>query len=291
LKTGRKTLVWVTEGLDPSGYEDVRTFNADLDEVIDAANRNNVSIYPIDPRGLTIAREDFKQDLLKTVAFRTGGRAIVNRNELLQPALDIAHDARTYYLLGFESPHPSDGKFHPVSVRTTRPRLAITARAGYWSLTQTELASSRAAPIIVPAEVNDAMKRLADKLRPATDDFPFFRHVTPQSPTAARLLTAPVIALVRGSKEPEVVSRPEFLRSQRIVVRASLVGAQPADVVAQLLDRLGRPLTKLPVTTFAGSCDIPLTLGSLGPGDYVVLVTARRGEEQVDHYVPLRVSR
>jgi hypothetical protein len=87
------------------------------------------------------------------------------------------------------------------------------------------------------------------------------------------------------------VKRPEFARSQRVVIRAAVVGSEPVDVTAQLLDRLGRPLTPLPVTNFAGNCDIPLTLGSFGPGDYIVHVVARRGTEQVEHYVPFRVSR
>lgn len=290
LKVGRKTLLWITEGPTPYGG-DPRGLQLDIDEVLDTANRNNVAIYPVDPRGLTTLREDFKQDMLKTVAFRTSGRAIVNRNNIHDALLEVSREARAYYLLGFESPHPADGKFHAVTVRTKRPRVTIAARSGYWALTEAELASSRAAPIVVPAEVNDAMRRLADKLRPVTDDLPAMRHAPPPPAVTGRVLAAPTIALVRGAREPEPVTRPEFLRSQRIVVRAALVGTQPTDVVAQLLDRLGRPLTKLPVTSFAGSCDIPLTLGSLGPGDYVVLVTARRGDEQVDHYVPLRVSR
>ena len=75
------------------------------------------------------------------------------------------------------------------------------------------------------------------------------------------------------------------------MIRASIVGGGTVSATAQLLDRFGRALTALPVTNFGGSCDIPLTLGSLGPGDYVVHLTARRADEQVDHYVPLRVTR
>lgn len=294
LKPGRKALVWVTEGLDPAGYEgDTSGFRMDVDEVIDMANRNNVSIYPFDPRGLTTTPVDFKQDLLRGLAFRTGAQAIVNRNDFARALGQVSREARAYYLLGFESPHPADGKFHPVSVQTTRSKVRLTARAGYWALTETEVATSRAAPVVVSAEVTDAFKRLADALRPVEDDLPTSRRlIIPASPSSTpRVLSAPTFALVRGSRDPEPIKRPEFARSQRVVVRAAVVGSEPVDVTAQLLDRLGHPLTALPVTNFAGNCDIPLTLGSFGPGDYIVHVVARRGAEQVEHYVPFRVLR
>lgn len=296
LKPGRKALLWVTEGLDPSGYEgDGTGFRMDVDEVIDMANRNNVSIYPVDPRGLTTAPPDFKQEMLRGLALRTGAQAIVNRNDIGRALAQVSREARAYYLLGFESPHPADGKFHPVVVRTTRSKVHLTARAGYWALSEVEVATSRAAPVVVAAEVTDAFKRLADALRPVEDDLPTWRHGITLPPASAssspRVLLTPTFALVRGARDPEPVKRPEFARSQRVVVRAAVVGSDPIDVTAQLLDRLGRPLTPLPVANFAGNCDIPLTLGSFGPGDYIVHVVARRGTEQVEHYVPFRVSR
>ena len=296
LKTGRKTLVWITEGIDPSGYQgDGTGFRYDVTEVTDSANRNNVSIYPVDPRGLLTTPPDIKQETLRDVAYRTGGDAIVNRNNVAPALEQILRTTRAYYLLGFESPHPADGKFHPISVRTTRSKVTIAARSGYWSLSATEEATSRVAPIIVPDEVNAALAHLAESLRPAESvDVPPARHVlsdpAPRSP-AARIVATPTIAVVRGSHEPEPVARAEFARSQRIVIRATIVGGGNVDATAQLLDRLGRPLTTLPVTVFGGSCDIPLTLGSLGSGDYVVHITARRADDQVDRYVPLRVTR
>src|SRR5579871_1981600 len=248
LKIGRKTLLWVTEGLDPAGYEGATTsFRMDLDEVIDAANRNSVSIYPIDPRGLTTAPADAHQEILRDIAFRTGADAIVNRNDITRALASVSRASRAYYLLGFESPHPADGKFHPVAVRTTRAKVKIAARTGYWSLSEAEVATSRVAPVVVPAQVTEALTHLADALRPAFEDDQTVRHV-PTLQAASPILSAPTFAVLRGAREPELAKRPEFARSQRIVVRATLVGGQPVAVTAQLLDRLGRPLTSLPVT-------------------------------------------
>src|SRR5262249_35565109 len=157
---------------------------------------------------------------------------------------------------GFESPHPADGKFHSVSVRTRRANVKISARTGYWSLTEAEVATSRVVPVVVPAEVTEALNRLADALPAAAHGLPASRHVMIR-PATFPVLAAPTFEVVRGPQELEPAPRPEFARSQRVVVRAALVGGQPVDVAVQLLDRLGRPLTRLPVTTFAGSCDIP----------------------------------
>jgi VWFA-related protein len=291
LKTGRKTLVWVTEGVDPAGYEGGSSaFRVDLDDLVDAANRNSVSIYPVDPRGLMTTAADYRQEILREIAFRTGAQAIVNTNMIARALTEMTRQSRAYYLLGFESPHPSDGKFHAVTVKTTRARVKISARTGYWSLSEAEVATSRVAPVIVPAEVNAALTRLAEALRPSTEVVEPAHHVM-MAPPFARIVSAPTFALQRGARDPELVAQPAFARSQRVVVRAPIVGGEPVDVTAQLLDRLGRPLTALTVTTFAGSCDIPLTLGSFGPGDYVVHIVARRGTEQVEHYAAFRVNR
>ena len=34
-------------------------------------------------------------------------------------------------MLGYSSPHPGDGKFHSIRVRTTNPTYKVRARNGY----------------------------------------------------------------------------------------------------------------------------------------------------------------
>ena len=65
-------------------------------DVFDTANRQNTSIYPVDPRGLaaveygiTRCQSDDRPhhlnaslDTLRTLAGNTDGRAIINRNDL-----------------------------------------------------------------------------------------------------------------------------------------------------------------------------------------------------------------
>jgi hypothetical protein len=101
----------------------------------------------------------------------------------------------------------------------------------------------------------------------------------------------PTFAVVQARASAQIALRPEFSRGQRIAIRAPLEGVPPPVVAAQLLDRMGRKLTDLPVSISDGICDVPLILGSLAPGDYVVQFEARRGEVRVEQFVALRVIR
>jgi hypothetical protein len=58
-----------------------------------------------------------------------------------------------------------------------------------------------------------------------------------------------------------------------------------------LLDRRGQPLTELPVTPAGETSELRLMLGSLGPGDYVIELTARTGGEVAQQFVAVRVVR
>src|SRR5204863_8528922 len=100
-------------------------------------NRNNTSIYAVDPRGLAVFeydvstgvslqtdRKDLTQsiDSLRVLADNTDGRAIVNRNDLAAGMKQIMRDASGHYLLGYTSTAaPTDGKLHGIDVKGKRP--------------------------------------------------------------------------------------------------------------------------------------------------------------------------
>src|SRR6185503_8364204 len=110
---------------------------SDLREVYDTANRQNVAIYAVDPRGLPGFEFDINEgiglqtdskylnstmDTLRELSENTDGRAIVNRNDLAMGMKQITRDSSAYYLLGYNSSQtPSDGKFHDIKVRVKRP--------------------------------------------------------------------------------------------------------------------------------------------------------------------------
>ncbi|HTV00092.1 MAG TPA: VWA domain-containing protein [Luteitalea sp.] len=156
--------------VDPMGAmaEDRRRFFGDMDirqlmrDVTTDANRNNVSMYMLDPRGLAGFEYDINegvgltadgnslrttQDSLRVMADETDGRAIVNRNDLGAGLAQMMRDASAYYLLGYSSQAaPTDGRFHQIRVRVKRPGVEVRARRGYWALRADEAATAMAAP-------------------------------------------------------------------------------------------------------------------------------------------------
>jgi len=147
---------------------------SDLREIYDTANRNNVAIYAVDPRGLPVFEFDINEgvnistdstyltstmDTLRVLAENTDGRAIVNRNDLAAGMKQITRDSSAYYLIGYNSSTaPSDGKFHEIKVRVKRSGLQVRARKGYWALNQEQTARALAPPKpAVPKPVEAAL--------------------------------------------------------------------------------------------------------------------------------------
>jgi VWFA-related protein len=298
LKQGRKTVLFVSEGFAQPISE--------MQDVLQAANRANVAIYPVDWRGLTMAFDrgptrgqvmaglTSAREMLRALALETGGRAIVDRNDI-DGALDqIVRDASAYYLIAYESPRPDDGKFHRVTVRVKRPRATVFARPGYWAFKREQTTETASVLVAVSPAVQTAMNHLADSLRPDTDEPGASRRriVMPQPPAApavARLLAPPTIAVVQGRTVGEPAVRWEFRRTDTLAVRAATIGTPV--VTARLLDRLGRHLVDLPITVTEGACQLTLPLGSLAQGDYVIELSALANTEAVQQLVAFRVVR
>jgi hypothetical protein len=150
----------------------------DLQNVYREANRDNASIYALDPRGLAPfeygidqgvgARMDSRmlsqmQDTLRVLADETDGRAIINQNDMSKGLAQLARDSSHYYLIGYTSNRaPSDGKFHEIKVSVDRPGVSVRARRGYWALTAEETARAKApASTTRPGPAPEVMKALA----------------------------------------------------------------------------------------------------------------------------------
>ena len=301
IKQGRKTIVFVSEGF-AQRVDDVR-------DLYQAANRANVAFYPVDPKGLTMSNGRTTsgqmmngmmsdRDALEALALETGGRAIIQKNDLSAALGQVIRDSRAYYLIAYESPHPDDGKFHKVSVRVKRPRATVFARSGYWAFKRGENSvgptpTLAAVPPAVPPAVQAGVDRLGDSLRPDAEEPAEGRRraIMPRAADVAPapLLTPPTIAVVRGRVVGDPVSRREFHRTDTLVIRAQ-TKRTPA-VSARLLNGRGQPLTDLPVTPGADACELRLALGNLGPADYVIEFTARFGDETAQQYIAFRVVR
>jgi VWFA-related protein len=155
---------------------------SELQEIFVEANRNNTSIYAVDPRGLAAFEYDINQnvglqvdrkhldaalDTLRALADNTDGRAIINRNDLASGMKQIIRDSSGYYLIGYNSTQaPTDGKFHEIKVRVTRRGVDVRARKGYWAYTAEDAARANApAKPEVPADISAALSTIAEPVR------------------------------------------------------------------------------------------------------------------------------
>jgi hypothetical protein len=149
-------------------------------EAVDAAMRSNVSVYGIDPGGLTGGDDAssnyfapaspslgpraserelrMNQDSLRELSERTGGVAVVGRNDLAAAFDRIVTDNSAYYVLAYRSPaHARDGRFHKISVRVDRPGLVTRARSGYLSPNGKGPAAAPPDPAAPSSEIRDAL--------------------------------------------------------------------------------------------------------------------------------------
>lgn len=154
----KKALIWFTADAGGSGTDNL----AWLRSASNAAVRSNVSIYPVDVRGLKATvpggdastasvrgsgmfsgrqqnteRDRFSgsQDTLVTVAEETGGKALIDNNDLGAGVTLAKRDLRSYYVLGFYSNDDRrDGKYRKIDVKLN-PKIAASLdyRSGYYA--------------------------------------------------------------------------------------------------------------------------------------------------------------
>jgi len=154
IKGRRKMLLLFSESLrvDMQKVVDYRGGTLSLAEedahkAITAATRNNVTIYPIDPRGLTpdgglgedesaptvdsIGRMETSQGM-RALGAVTGGFSVVNSNSFDAAFSRIVRENSSYYVMGYSSTNDRrDGRYRRLQVRVRRPGLQVRARAGY----------------------------------------------------------------------------------------------------------------------------------------------------------------
>jgi VWFA-related protein len=93
------------------------------DEAIKATARNNVSVYVIDPRGLTGPPGDWS----KSFADATGGYAWGRTNNFGAATDQIFKESARYYLIGYTAPS-NDNRLHRIDVKVERKGVTVRSR-------------------------------------------------------------------------------------------------------------------------------------------------------------------
>jgi VWFA-related protein len=118
----------------------------ELGELTRQANRANVTMYTIDPRGL-VGMGDIdqqvdpqqwnefvrkSQDSLRVIAEETGGIAVVNQNDYSKALKRIDAETSDYYVLGYISKNPDPTKRRrQIDVKVTRKDASVWFRKEY----------------------------------------------------------------------------------------------------------------------------------------------------------------
>jgi hypothetical protein len=256
-------------------------------EVIERANRQNVTFYGIDARGVgagldeaieiagipdgtnddTAIRNEVRrgQDSLRVVSEQTGGFAIVERNDLNASFERVVQDNSSYYVLGYYSSNEKpDGRFHKVEVRVSRPGLRVQSRNGY------------TAPKGKPA-TNVPNPQLSQEIRDA------LANPIPNSGVGLTITAAPFSG--PGSKSSVALVVEVDPRALRFVEKDGRF-SEGLDVHVLAFDQNGKMQdggrTNAPMELGARTADAVKTAGfrvtrrlTLSPGRYLLRVAAR----------------
>jgi VWFA-related protein len=165
-RPGRKNLIWFTGHVPPSVYangsamggslHDSESFVFNYSKATEALTLGDVSVYPIDTRGLQTdpawsaansgppsnhsasnfaATQFFQHSDLQAVAEATGGRAFYNTNGIKQVISEVVDAGSTYYTLSYYPTNKQwDGRYRKLKLETTQPRLQLEYRRGYYAL-------------------------------------------------------------------------------------------------------------------------------------------------------------
>ena len=148
----KKALVYFASGMTRNGFDN----QAELQATINAAIRSNVAFYPIDARGLVAqaplgdatkgspgsqamysgssaraGTSDFQaqQETLYTLASDTGGKALLDDNDLSMGIVQAQKDILSYYIVGYYTSNDKlDGKFRRIKIGLKSD--AVTAKLG-----------------------------------------------------------------------------------------------------------------------------------------------------------------
>jgi VWFA-related protein len=153
----KKSIIYFSNGITQSGVDNQSALRATTASAVKA----NVSIYPLDVRGLQafppggeaqnaslhgqsayngnaifndLNSNANSQETLATLAEDTGGKAFFDSNDFSGVFSQVQKDTSAYYVLGFTSSNPlKDGHFRHLKVQLNRQDVKLEYRSGYYA--------------------------------------------------------------------------------------------------------------------------------------------------------------
>jgi VWFA-related protein len=153
----KKSIIYFSNGISQSGVDNQSALRAATASAVKA----NVSIYPLDVRGLQafppggeaqnaslhgqsaynggavlndLNSNAASQETLSTLASDTGGKAFFDSNDFGGVFSQVQKDTSAYYVLGFTSSNAlKDGRFRHLRVQLNRQDVKLEYRSGYYA--------------------------------------------------------------------------------------------------------------------------------------------------------------
>jgi VWFA-related protein len=153
----KKALLYYSSGIRKSGVDN----EAQMRATTNAAIRANVALYPIDARGLVAfgpggdsakgsgggnramsgalaagltSKLKASQETLHTLAVDTGGRELVDNNDLSQGIVQAQKGIGSYYIVGYYSSNQAlDGQYRRIKLQHNDKTVKLEYRAGYFA--------------------------------------------------------------------------------------------------------------------------------------------------------------
>jgi VWFA-related protein len=155
----KKALIYFSAGIPKTGVEN----QSQLRATVNAAVRANVAFYPVDVTGLVaeapsgnasvasprgtgvfsgtsqsgrVDARNNQQETLVTLAADTGGKALLDHNDLSLGIRQAQKDINSYYILGFYSSNVTkDGRYRRIEVKVNDKQLQVKLehRNGYYA--------------------------------------------------------------------------------------------------------------------------------------------------------------
>src|SRR6266851_1668487 len=153
----KKAIIYFSNGISQNGVDNQSALHAATASAVKA----NVSIYPVDIRGLQalppggeaqnaslhgqsayngaavlndLSSNAATQETLSTLASDTGGKAFFDSNDFSGVFAQVQKDSSAYYVLGFTSTNAlKDGRFRRLKVQLNRQDLKLDYRSGYYA--------------------------------------------------------------------------------------------------------------------------------------------------------------
>ncbi len=290
----KKALVYFASGMTRNGVDN----QAQLQATINAAIRANVSFYPIDARGLVAtaplgdatrgspggqgmysgssartAQSKFQgqQETLYTLAADTGGKALLDENDLSMGLVQAQKDIASYYIIGYYSTNDAqDGHFRRIKIATNDKSAAakiakLDYRQGYFAGKQFNKFSD-----------TDKERQLAEALMlgdPVTDmsmamELDYFRLARDRYfvPLAVKIPGSEIELARHGGAES---TRLDFIGEVKDT-KGALVGNVRDNIEVKLKDETAQQLAKTTLQYDTGF--------TLAPGSYTVKFLARENQ-------------